>query len=1631
MEGIRTPRAPEGGGAKPKDGETPTMPELDPHLYAGPEKNEPTMPDLDMSPLSAEPSSKSGPDTKMPSMQNLDIHTFDSPAEETPTMPELDPHLYTGPEKDTPTMPELDMSALEGNPPSDLLDNDNDTKKPEASDPAPVAYDVSFDSVPDSLYTVTPEPTLSPDVPPIDTPDPTPPVDSPDMPPKGPDPFTPTPDIHEPATPSPDAPHTAAGGDSIDAMLDLYTIEHPLRMAVINQDADLKAKARFMGENKLAERLNSRTGLRKILGNIWQGGIARGYYRQKFINEAREQLLAEGSLAHDAGAREQLADDDARREHDRESRQYNRAVTELFLDEVAQLAPDDKRESLPETHPAYAQIKDIVMRFADGSLATEEDANREFRAVVQSIGQEYSEGHLSISNITDVAVQARNRFEDMKTVVEAQCGRFDHDKAMERVMKGFEIMYGENKMERRTPKGNTVDKVIDKLEQTKIGSIVPPATLALATAAAMSASEFMGKKAVGAMCAVVPGLSGAIFSGVKASATFEQERSRAFYDERYGRKVESGDKRGEKIRETVYDHHSAHDIAESLLKGREVIEKAKGEGKDLTALHEAYLQQIAMVKFILDSEMDGNSILKFSSERDAPEEKLDLLQQFARAKNYLRDVEGGTYADLDDKLDDRSDLMQRTVDSFHASQHEKDKAARSLKIKTILKKSGTSFLVGAACGLGMQEIRACALFDKDDQLQGLLEKGTSSDSSARLTALAKARQGLFGLFGKNTGGPEVKLNANLDIATGEVIQNNGEMSFAKASDGTYTLMRDGKEVAKGINWNAETGKLTPDSLKTLRDQGLTVTNTGNMEQSITKMVADTQSREVSLDEWYKGAGNGMPIRRIGWWDNDTPQFDKNELAGHYYTDPDTGAHGLITRMTDAGSSHGGEVSQFSQWVQEGKVKLMISPSGATQQTPIEVLGKVMPDGQIAFIPEEGSVAARFFDSDGKFIGKFAEIVQDCGYDEDGVTKLIRPFATAVGQDYTGTLPIFEDIEREVTDSLSVPEYLFTMPGENGITDWELPIVFPFTYDGAMKNSAPGDYANHDGRRRIRYHGGYYQTPYGGVSVSGETEPGTPAAELGPDGRSIVKGEISERITARKQLHLGQEVADYKARMVAAGEQDRATRIEQIVEQSPTLKNLSGSVKTVIMLPVWAKEDFDKVYDALSLYAQQEGVSMDSFMVCVNVNDKMPESADTVDSADLTDDEKAHFASIGNPNPSKAEVYRHRYQQTIAEVGRAKTDFPGLQVATISQAGHNGIFDVTQEMNDAVLFAIDRAVREGRMDADNDVLMVRNDCDVKHISSHYVASFQEAAQKNPKTPIFTGTTYFNIDHQRRVPGLGAATQIERMSNLLGAVNGRVHTAGGNFGYRASHFAAINGYGFAANGDDMSPGAGSDDLRIGHRLQDAFDSTYWERMRNSGNPSDGDLMDPSTRMLVRVGEALVDTDNLRYLKFYADGGFHEAGPGVTNDAYRPDNQRPADVKARGYNGDDSRGDWSAWKAFYEDVDGPNMEVIADRFAAEMTDYISCCDGDKHGERYWERLLAWWLGSPNNGYYTLTREADTTRRYNGMRTVLQFTDEGKQKLRESLIRRITGDGSGTQDVNNFQQAISDGRWASRASA
>ena len=1383
--------------------------------------------------------------------------------------------------------------------------------------------------------------------------------------------------------------------------------ERVLRVALVNQDADLEAVARFRGENKLGEALNEHKGIHKILDRIWKGGFMRSYYRQKYIQQAREEIKQSGSLMTEYD--------------EKERRRYNASVCDLFIDEVADIDTKhgDKRESLKDTNPELLKnISDLVKRYARGDIDNTEAANREFADLLATARQDgFNKYDFYISNINSVVIEARKRYEDMVTIAQATCSRIDHEEALNDVMNGFDLIYGNNQMERRAPSYNRVDRIVEKLKSSKVGCMIPTGTLAIAAGAAASITEFVGKRAISTAFVGAFGVSGAISAGLQASTTFEQERARAFYDERYSREVEGNDKEREKMAKTVYEHHSALAEADKLEALRDEASELIKNGGDASAKTQEILQAVARCQTYLRMDKEGNSLLKYSSELDAPREQLALLQQIVRSKLWLRDEKHGNIDNLDEQLDAASQMMQDIRADIEKDLGDVDKIARRQKVEKILRKSGKSLLVGAVFGFAAQEVGALM----NPNVQGIFEKDDGYASS--LTAGRKLANWISG----DTGAKHDELLAHINI-TGEKTSSlvNGQssgMEFIKANDGTYTLLRDGKEVAKGIDWNAQTGKLTPDSLKILQGQGIDVSKTQDLGFSYTTQVDSSRIDQVSLSEYYKNFGDAATkVKRSFWYDNNSTVIDHNELACYNYTDPATGAHGFVTRMSDSGSWHGDKAAKFSELAKNGEIKLFLSPSGDTQSAPIAVTGKILSDGQLAFVPEAGSVAEKFFASDGSLNCRFGEVAQVLGQTDSGET-LIAPLATAVGHDYDGLIDVVVPTVENVVTEGTVPEYLFSVTDPE--LPWNMPMIFPFLSDGAMKNSRAAD-SNPIKKKRVIGVG--YAEGYAGTEIDGYT----------------AVGEISPRIAERKQLHLGQEVSDYRKRMIAAGESEYAKFIDHEIEQSRELSGLDDSTKMVIMVPVWAKEDGDKVYDLLSLYAQQQDVDMGSFMVMIDINDGLKPNDNIIKAEDsskvMTDEEKAHF---GGHHPTNRELAEYRLQQAYRGIEQARRDFPELKIAAISHFGREGgAIDASRVMADATMLAIDKAVKEGRMNADNDVLMVRNDADMKHLDSHYVEAYQEAARNNPKTPIFTGTTWFNVNHQRRVPGLGAVTTIERMNNLFGAVGGRIHTAGGNFGYRAAHFAAVNGYGFAANGDLLTEKvAGADDLRAGWRIANAMDEADWNRAYNSGRPEDGDLMDPQTRMLVRVGKANVDTDNLRYLKFYANDD-----NSVIEDSYRAKNERPASVHAEGYNDNASRGSWTEWKDFRENIFDDSVgerneggiiknrqlfNATIEQVEEELTDFLSIGRSGTEDRNGRLRIIDWYMMSPNYGFYTVTEEDDTTNRYMGRkRYVFRFTEAGREQFRKAMIRRTMGDGTGKQDVNSRQRAIRSGDWVRRAS-
>ena len=1338
-----------------------------------------------------------------------------------------------------------------------------------------------------------------------------------------------------------------------------------LKIGLVNQDEEAKDRARFEAENNLAEEISHGN----IIQKIWKGKLFKNKYRQDAIKRARDDMEEAKSIVLNY--------------NEDERRKYNQSVCKAFVSEVDGVIDKeagDERESLLEKNPElHARVSDIIKGYADGTIADPEEASRQFDEAIKDLetqNNKFGEGHLAISNIREVAIEARARYDKLMNIAEATKSKLEHDDAMERVMAGFDLYYGSRKTDHLEPKYNKTDKIIDKIQNTKFGSIIPTEVLCTAAGIATSLTEMGSATGIRmGLRHIIPGLGAvgaAAISGAKESAEFEREHYRATYDERYNREYDETDKKREKILDTIHEHHNAGELMASLEDHINEIKDLKNQGKNVDEKQNNLINEVARLKTYLDMEKTGRPVLSYTSELDAPDEQLSLLVHFANAKEFLKN---NGVNDIDDKLSEQSDIMQDITEEIEANFEEKDKAAKKLKRNRIIKRAITSGAMSAVAGVAAQEVKA--IFSPN--LQGIFEKGGADNYSERLTACKKLANMITGKNG---------ISFNASNQDGSIVEKAKDLDFLKSEDGTYKLMHGGKEVAKGIDWDAKTGKMTKASIKMLREQGIDVKKAGSLDFTETVNQPATRTETISFSEYIQN--NVQKVRRAFWYDNNTSGvFDQNELGCHYYTD-NAGHHGFVTNMLDSGSVHGDKQAVFSQLAGEGKIKLLISATDETQSTPIEVVGKMLPDGQLSFVPEEGSVAEQFFDANGNFTGRFAEVVQDLGTDPDG-TNVVAPLATAVGNGFTPHDIINTVATTEaVTEHLNIPEYVFNIHQET-----EFPMLFPvISHSKPMRESKISKYV----RERIYpenrgygydYNGyGYDYNGYGNdhnqYYQSSRTEAGFRITERDPDHskeRERLKwmGNISEKVFERKELQLGEETARYRRELFDARGEDYMNHIDEQIKKSDVLKNLNNDVKTIVTIPVHAPSEYETIYDTLSLYSQQEGVDPNSFVIVLDVNWRKTEK--------------------GKPSTVQKHIRR-----TKAEIERARRDFPNLKIATFEQTGHQGIGDVSKMLNDVTLMSIDKAIKDGRMQENNDVICIRNDADMLQMSKNYIAAYQKAMNENKKTPIFTGTSWFNIDRTKEAPGFASVCMVERMMNLFqSTVEDQPFTEGRNFAYRASHFAAVNGFGFDDDGNNK---AGSDDLAVGQRINAAFGRAFDERHYTSGNPTEKNIADPSSRLAIRVGGATISSDDTRALEFYDDKQY------TILDVYMN--------TAKSYNNNPIGPDPHKFDNYSEDLRDPQqLNHTINEFEYEMSAFWDqLAPWGRRGE-YIDRVLRWWLGGPANEMYQLKDGA------NGHKT-FTLTAKGRIAYIKSLKKHM-GTGRSVNDRNPLQHAITTGEYVS----
>lgn len=1197
---------------------------------------------------------------------------------------------------------------------------------------------------------------------------------------------------------------------------------------VVGLDRNVNTFAREAANDQLHEEMAGGGRLKRFGKRIWQGNLARDYYLQKYTRQARGQILDSQQLYAHENVEDVAATDGAMRQ----------AVTERFVSDYEGMVREGENkqelEDNGEQGELKATIRGLIGRYASGELDDTTFGEEKLRVLQAAAGREGADnyignGNLFADNLLEVARQVRARVDQDQGEAGIQA-LLDNIRVI-----GGEANVGANTEVKRT----AADRIIEKLS----GHFVNETTIGTAAAVAMSLAKWGSRTVLGTAAKLLaPGASTAVVAGVREHFRFREERSLTARDAALGRESGGGARR-EQLERAVYESRPSVEITDSL--------RAMMSEDDPYALRDDFDRDDfeAAMSLLGDSfarvqtgDRENMDFITFSSVATSEVERTAMLDQMNLSRAFVRQWFEAQPEDVRRELagDEGNDFDGLVTSYKGAASHElrgdveiKDALFKKMSRAHVAKAAAIGAAAGLVIGVGVQEVEA--MFEGGTQ--GFIEQMWQHAPAGH----TEHQTFLDGVLRHQSGGTSYEV-VDLTGHTQVVGPNNtpGQLSLDSAfhvSHGTdgLDITTPGGSHINNINFDSH-GILTPDSQKLLENNHFSFVDH-------THVIETHQAEDVSLptNEFVAHhPGDFTNVTRDGWFDNNTPRPDLNELKT-WWGDGGVGVDAQgnysfdISHMTPDGSYHDGLSANWQQLAEAGKLKMAISFSEGSQQHALML--NIGTDGKIT-IPHDSLASHAFSTENGHavFEGKYAEVSEITKVDPNGLHH-IMPLSTVVGE---GNVSHLHDV-IQVPHSAIHHEYelAYHQPEAISSPDILAPPSIPITGREALS----------PWRRRAQES---YSYRYG---------------ELSPEGIVRLQREVSPRLleNPNADLNPAEELRDYRERL----ERERGfgagyvRQIDEVIESTPELRDISPDVKAIITIPVRADgvAESEGLYGTLRLYAEQGPEALKQSTILLHVN---------------------WFDDVTTDPDAKARI-----DATKAAIERARLDFPDLSIAAIEtewkRAEIKGgvIGHVARKMTDTALLALERSMREGRRIEDNDAIIIRNDADAKGISRGYLRRMIDSADKNDRTDIFTGTTRFDNRKATELPGMVFAVNFARSIDLISSAReNNARTGGANFGVRAGTMAAIGGIGF----DTDDNGAGSDDINIGRRIMAVRRGAasgyphgirgYYDRLRGrrkgyKASSASGVADGGARRVGVRVIGAQVDTDSDRSEELWRAG------------------------------------------------------------------------------------------------------------------------------------------------------------------
>jgi len=1145
---------------------------------------------------------------------------------------------------------------------------------------------------------------------------------------------------------------------------------------VVDTTDILRGKAYRGASEQMTADKNELKGVKGFLEKIWKYNFAEQYLHEKQRVDVKKKMIESGNLY--------IAENLTAPEKEAAQRSFSEATLARFIPGIKELVEEnlgEKREELkegPETAKIKDDLKKIINEYADGKLdeAGFEGAKRNVFAAIEKNGNQETlkKSEMYVDNFLEIARQVKEIKDNIRLASDhrAKLAQFDFD---------INLVLGKAKEGVKTETHyNIAERTVEKMRQTKLGSLVNETTLAAAVGLTYSAASFLSQRvlrskamAIGTLGAAV-GVSSA-YTGIKESQMQKRERQTLEARDTTGMvdinaektrvakdlmaleyaKTKTTDKK--ELKKINNQMKGLEAEQEKLLTQEQFLYKKKTAGELRASLETAVnvpLKSAAEVEAILNNLADIEARLELSNENkidlvsyssltNVETERQKLLQAKWQAKQRLQSLAAGVSPDWEKRLKDLTVLCrQELLDDKDNGIKKKDAAFNKYKNKEILKKVAQAAAVGLTVGALAQEGFA-AFSDKQEGLVENLTQGDNRTLGDRDTALETLRNFITG---HDSAGnlQEVAIDNGL-------VKLPANCSWLHNPDGSFNLLRGSEVLAENLKVNPD-GSLTEEARNILAAEHINV----NASQYVIESGGTATVHTGPEDYVNKHPENFKQISRGLWYGNDTPMYkgadgkmhgaDLNELRAHWGGDQGTGIN-LKTnsyemtaiKMTPEGSFqtvNGEKLSEnAAELIKEGKMKFLFSLSNGTQNQVIELpvdpaTGKISVDrdselGKLLFSEKNGQAVLK---------ARFAEVATSSGIGKDGVEQ-VHVFATAVGEGLKG-----------VDEIINTPPQMGTATALNIPRDWVVPPFIPVGWRTPL-NKVPG----------ASFEYGLYQ-----------------GGKIDEDRLKKIEQKRSETLNKdpKAKLNHYDEAEHYLSKM------DKEYR-EQIEALAKEAGPMSEQNKLSICIPVAGHQEGKKIYESLKNYTYQKAKPED-FEICLMVNH--PDH---------------------NPEGKKIEP-----DETLSEIERFKKDYPEMNIKVVYRVipyEKANIGLVRKMLNDMVL-----ARHHKRGEKADDLIMVSNDADNLGVDPRYVENFIKRLAADPKLDGVLGQLDWDPEAYTKYPLIHIGTRLFQYYSAKGRAAGRgIVSSGANFAFKSSIYAGIGGY-----LDDVP---GGEDVAIGQAIR----------------------------------------------------------------------------------------------------------------------------------------------------------------------------------------------------------------------